>query len=150
MDTKVLLLVLAVPLGIIFFKEPLAHVLFHHEHTGEKVFPSGFGMFLIEAAIDVMVIVIRYLASSVSFVSTAAFALAHGGLFIAVFSLAEILRELRGGGLWYWLVILLGNVGIIALEGLVVSIQTIRLEYYEFFSKFFKGGGERFQPLKME
>lgn len=150
MDTKVLLLVLAVPLGIIFFKEPLAHVLFHHEHTGEKLFPSGFGMFLMEAAIDVMDIVIRYLASTVSFVRTAAFALAHGGLFIAVFSLAEILRELRGGGLWYWLVILLGNVGIIALEGLVVSIQTIRLEYYEFFSKFFKGGGERFQPLKME
>ena len=150
MSTEVLILLLAVPLGIIFFKEPLAHVLFHHEHTDEKLFPSGIGMFLMEAAIDVMDVVIRYLGSTVSFVRTAAFALAHGGLFIAVFSLADIVRELQGGGLWYWLVILLGNVGIIALEGLVVSIQTVRLEYYEFFSKFFKGGGERFQPLKIE
>ena len=100
--------------------------------------------------IDVMDVVIRYLASTVSFVRTAAFALAHGGLFIAVFSLADILGQLKGGGLWYWVAIIVGNVIIIALEGLVVSIQTIRLEYYEFFSKFFKGGGERFQPLKVE
>jgi V/A-type H+-transporting ATPase subunit I len=42
----------------------------------------------------------------------------------------------------------MGNIGIIVVEGLVVSIQTIRLEYYEFFSKFFKGGDELYKPLK--
>ncbi len=45
MDTKVLLLVLAVP-GNHLFKEPLAHVLFHHEHTGEKLFRPVLACFL--------------------------------------------------------------------------------------------------------
>lgn len=149
-STTTLILLVAVPLGVIFFREPLGHVLFKKPGEEEKVFPSGIGLFVMEAIIDVMDIVIRYLGNTVSFIRTAAFALAHGGLFIAVFSLAEILGQLKGGGLWYWIVIFLGNVGIIALEGLVVSIQTIRLEYYEFFSKFFKGGGERFKPLTIE
>jgi V/A-type H+-transporting ATPase subunit I len=147
--TDVLILLLAVPLGVIFFKDPLGHVLFKHDRE-ERIFPSGVGLFIMEAIIDVMDVVIRYLGNTVSFIRTAAFALAHGGLLLAVFSLAEILGQLKGGGLWYWIVIVVGNVIIIALEGLVVSIQTIRLEYYEFFSKFFKGGGERFKPLKIE
>jgi V/A-type H+-transporting ATPase subunit I len=74
--------------------------------------------------------------------------LAHAGLFIAVFSLAETLGRLQGGGILYWLTVALGNVVIILLEGLVVSIQTVRLEYYEFLSKFFHGGGEQFTPLE--
>ncbi|PID58646.1 hypothetical protein CSB45_03630 [candidate division KSB3 bacterium] len=150
-SSKALILLLGMPLGVIFFKEPLAHILFKKEDGGdESMFPSGIGMFLMESVIDVIDVVVRYLASTVSFIRTAAFALAHGGLFIAVFSLADIVENMKGGGLWYWLVILLGNVLIIALEGLVVSIQTVRLEYYEFFSKFFKDGGERFHPLKIE
>ncbi len=107
-------------------------------------------MFFLEAIIETLDVVIRYLGGTVSFLRTAAFALAHGGLLVAVFSLAEMLQELKGGGLWYWLTLIIGNLFVIALEGLVVSIQTVRLEYYEFFSKFFKGGGERFQPLKLE
>jgi V/A-type H+-transporting ATPase subunit I len=150
LSTTTLIILLAVPLGVIFFREPLGHVFFKKHDTEEKIFPSGIGLFIMEAVIDIMDVVIRYLGNTVSFIRTAAFALAHGGLFIAVFSLADILGQLKGGGLWYWIVIVLGNVVIIALEGLVVSIQTIRLEYYEFFSKFFKGGGEKFAPLTIE
>ena len=43
-----------------------------------------------------------------------------------------------------------GNAVIVALEGLVVSIQAMRLEYYEFFSKFFRGGGKTYQPFGLE
>lgn len=151
-STTTAILLLAIPLSGIFFREPLGHLLFkkHGDEAGGKIFPSGVGMFIMEAVIEVMDVVIHYLGNTVSFIRTAAFALAHGGLFIAVFSLANILAQLKGGGLWYGLVIIFGNIGIIALEGLVVSIQTIRLEYYEFFSKFFQGGGEKFSPLTME
>ena len=79
-----------------------------------------------------------------------AFSLTQAGLFIAVFSLADMVRGVHGGGLFYWVTLIIGNVFIIALEGMVVSIQTIRLEYYEFFSKFFRGGGKPFQPLLEE
>ena len=35
------------------------------------------------------------------------------------------------------------------LEGIIAAVQAIRLEYYEFFSKFFPGGGEEFKPFKL-
>jgi V/A-type H+-transporting ATPase subunit I len=43
-------------------------------------------------------------------------------------------------------IVALGNIGIIALEGLVVFIQSLRLHFYEFFSKFFQGGGKSYSP----
>jgi V/A-type H+/Na+-transporting ATPase subunit I len=111
---------------------------------------EGRGLQILEGAIEVVDDMVRYVANTISFIRIAAFALAHAGLFIAVFSLAETLGAMRGGGIWYWLTIFLGNVIIILLEGLVVSIQIIRLEYYEFLSKFFHGGGAPFNPLKRE
>jgi V/A-type H+-transporting ATPase subunit I len=108
---------------------------------------EGRGMLILEGAIEVIDGTVRYVANTISFIRIAAFALAHAGLFIAVFSLAETLGRMKGGGILYWLTIAVGNVIIILLEGLVVSIQTIRLEYYEFLSKFFHGGGEPFTPL---
>ncbi len=109
---------------------------------------EGAGTRLLEGIIEVVDGTIRFVANTISFIRIAAFALAHAGLFIAVFSLADTLNRMGGGGLVYWLTILVGNVVIILLEGLVVSIQIVRLEYYEFMSKFFHGGGEPFKPLE--
>jgi V/A-type H+-transporting ATPase subunit I len=41
----------------------------------------------------------------------------------------------------------LGNVVVILLEGLVVTIQTTRLVLFEFFIRFLRTGGRTFQPL---
>jgi V/A-type H+-transporting ATPase subunit I len=109
---------------------------------------EGRGIRLLEGIIEVVDGTIRFVANTISFIRIAAFALAHAGLFIAVFSLADTLNRMGGGGLVYWLTIVVGNVVIILLEGLVVSIQIVRLEYYEFMSKFFHGGGEAFKPLQ--
>jgi V/A-type H+-transporting ATPase subunit I len=109
---------------------------------------EGAGMRLLEGIIEVVDGTIRFVANTISFIRIAAFALAHAGLFIAVFSLADTLNRMGGGGVAYWLTIVFGNVVIILLEGLVVSIQIVRLEYYEFMSKFFHGGGEPFKPLE--
>lgn len=107
----------------------------------------GIGVTFLESFVEVLDELLRYLANTASFVRIAAFALAHAGLFMAVFTLADMVRSAQGSGFFYWLTLVLGNVVIIGLEGLVVSIQTVRLEYYEFFSKFFRGGGKPFQPL---
>ena len=40
-----------------------------------------------------------------------------------------------------WLVIVLGNLLVAGLEGLIVGIQVLRLEYYEMFSRFYSGSG---------
>ena len=44
-------------------------------------------------------------------------------------------------------ILIIGNAAIIALEGLVVSIQTTRLVLFEFFIRFLTARGRRFEPL---
>ena len=62
-----------------------------------------------------------------------------------LFTLAEMMDPLG-----HTITLILGNLFIIVLEGGIVAIQCLRLEYYEGFSRFFSGKGERFTPLKME
>lgn len=79
--------------------------------------------------------------NTLSFARVGAFALAHAGLSQAVVGLADI------AGNAGWLVLVLGNVFILALEGLVVFIQTTRLVLFEFFIRFLRGEGKGFTPL---
>jgi V/A-type H+/Na+-transporting ATPase subunit I len=79
--------------------------------------------------------------NTVSFVRVGAFALAHAGLCTAVVGIAE------AAGPAYWPVLVLGNAAIIALEGLVVGIQTTRLILFEFFLRFLTAHGRPFEPL---
>lgn len=105
---------------------------------------GGFLMFLVQSFMDVFETIISMLSNTLSFVRVGAFAVAHGGLSLAIFSLAGTEPNLK-----FWIVILIGNIIIVGLEGLIVGIQTMRLHYYELFGKFFTGGGMRFQPLKV-
>lgn len=84
---------------------------------------------------------LRLLINTISFVRVGAFALAHGGLGLAVSSLAE-----AAGTTGQWLVLLLGNLLIIVIEGLVVSVQTTRLILFEFFIRFLQATGRPFRP----
>ena len=79
--------------------------------------------------------------NTVSFVRVGAFALAHCGLCTAVVGMAE------AAGPGYWPVLIIGNTAIVALEGLVVSIQTTRLILFEFFIRFLTARGRPFEPL---
>lgn len=138
--------------GLIFilmiFQRPVRQLLARRSRTKKARFlVPGIGVTFLESFVEVLDELLRYLANTASFVRVAAFTLAHAGLFMAVFTLADMVQSAQGSGFFYWLTLVLGNVVIIGLEGLVVSIQTVRLEYYEFFSKFFQGGGKPFQPL---
>ena len=46
-----------------------------------------------------------------------------------------------------WIVVVLGNLFVCGMEGLIVGIQVLRLEYYEMFSRFYKGSGRAFDPI---
>jgi V/A-type H+-transporting ATPase subunit I len=85
---------------------------------------------------------LQLFVNTVSFARVGAFALAHAGLSLAVVGVAE-----ASGGVGYWIVLLLGNLLILMLEGLVVGIQTTRLLLFEFFVRFLKGSGRAFRPL---
>ena len=105
---------------------------------------GAFGMFLVQSVMDLVETGISMLSNTLSFIRVGAFAVAHGGLSLAIFALAG---EKPTPG--FWITIALGNIFIIGFEGLIVYIQTMRLHYYEILGKFFHGGGERFEPLKL-
>jgi len=102
-----------------------------------------------QAVIDLFREFMDTITNTLSFLRVGAFALAHGALFMAVFSIARMISESYGEGFFYWLAIIVGNVVIIVLEGVIVTIQTLRLEYYEFFKRFFKGGGTPYRPYTL-
>jgi V/A-type H+-transporting ATPase subunit I len=85
---------------------------------------------------------LRLLVNTISFARVGAFALAHAGLSTAIGELA-----VATGRIGYWIVLALGNVLVVALEGLVVTIQTTRLMLFEFFVRFLTGKGREFKPL---
>ena len=105
---------------------------------------GGFAMFLVQSAMDLIETLISMLSNTLSFIRVGAFAVAHGGLSLAIFALAG--EEPTVG---FWITIALGNLFIIGFEGLIVYIQTMRLHYYEILGKFFHGGGMQFEPLKL-
>jgi V/A-type H+-transporting ATPase subunit I len=86
---------------------------------------------------------LQLLVNTLSFARVGAFALAHAGLSSAVVALAAA----AGHGFAALLVLILGNVVILILEALVVSIQTTRLVLFEFFTRFLTGAGRVFLPL---
>jgi V/A-type H+-transporting ATPase subunit I len=102
-----------------------------------------------QAVIELLRELMDTVTNTISFLRVGAFALAHGALFMAVFSIARIISESQGESFFYWLSIIVGNSVIIVLEGVVVTIQTLRLEYYEFFKRFFKGGGLPYRPYTL-
>jgi len=99
-----------------------------------------------ESVIEVLEVILGYLTNTVSFIRVAAFALAHAGLFLAIFALARLASQLAAGSVAVSILVA-GNILIILLEGLVVSIQSLRLNYYEFFSRFFLTGKQGYKPL---
>ena len=125
----------------VMLSEPLSHAIQSSRHPApESVVTAG-----VEGFFEVFETLISLLSNSLSYVRVGAFAVAHGGLSAVILILATTASASHG--LPYWLVVALGNLVIVGFEGLVVGIQTLRLHYYEFFSKFFTGGGTRYAPL---
>ncbi|MCD6290904.1 MAG: hypothetical protein J7M34_10415 [Anaerolineae bacterium] len=106
---------------------------------------GGVGTYIVQAFFELVETLIAIFSNTLSYVRVGAFAVAHGGLSAMFFILAEMVSPAHGVG--YWFVIALGTLFIVGFEGLIVGIQALRLEYYEFFAKFFQGGGVRYTPL---
>lgn len=125
-------------IALTLFRDVLARTLLKQQVESE---PASLQVF------EVIHNLMNYFTNTASFVRLAAFALNHVALSFAVMAISKMLTALPGGSLWKLLALLLGNLLIIGLEGLIVFIQVLRLEYYEFFSKFYRGGGNVFKPV---
>lgn len=122
-----LLFIKEIPIGII------------DKHPDWK--PESVSDFILQNLFELLEYILSYLSNTVSFLRVGAFVLVHAGMMMVVFSLAGDSENI--------FVIVLGNVLVIALEGLLTGIQALRLEYYEMFSRFFDGSGIAYTPFKL-
>jgi V/A-type H+-transporting ATPase subunit I len=142
---KIAPILLAVAGVLLFFQEPITRLL----QGKKKLYHEGAATGMMEGAMEMLEMFLGYLANTVSFIRVAAFGLAHVGLFVAVFALSEGMHNMAHGAVSV-VIMIFGNIGIILLEGLVVTIQSVRLEFYEFFTRFFEHGDMPYRPVKQE
>ena len=135
--TFVLAVMFLIPLALIFLKEPLTAVV---EKKAEKI-EGGKGMFVVQGFFEMFEVLLSYFSNTLSFVRVGAFAVSHAAMMEVVLMLAGV-----ESGNPNWLVVVLGNLFVCGMEGLIVGIQVLRLEYYELFSRFYRGTGWPFKP----
>lgn len=133
----VLAVMFGVPLLLILFKEPLTNRL---KKKKEKM-KEGKVMFFVEGFFELFEMLLSYFSNTLSFVRIGAFAVSHAAMMEVVLMLAGV-----ENGNTNWVIVVLGNLFVCLMEGLVVGIQVLRLEYYEMFSRFYKGSGRKFEP----
>lgn len=131
---------LIIPLILIAFREPLTNIINKKKNTAEQ----GIPMFILETIIELFEVLLTFFTNTVSFVRVGAFALSHA----VMMSVVLLLSHSKADNSYNFFVLILGNILVLALEGLVVGIQVLRLEFYEMFSRFFSGDGRAFISYK--
>lgn len=139
-NTVYVLALIVLPLALVFLKEPLTRKLHHG-----KMFPDGFGAFFVEGFFELFEICLSYITNTISYLRVGGFVLSHAGMMMAVTMIMEM-----SGGIAAVVIGVFGNVLVMCLEGLVVGIQVLRLQFYEMFSRYFNGNGIAFTALKEE
>ena len=134
-----LTLFVVLPLTAILLHQPLDHLVRKMKFSPHE----GWGGFLIEGFFELLEVVLSFMTNTMSFLRVGGFVLSHAGMMLVVMTL----RDMSGSaGL---VVVIFGNIFVMGLEGLIVGIQTLRLEYYEMFSRYFEGGGKKYIPTTL-
>ena len=107
-----------------------------NESLGQRIFESG----------D---LITRLLSNSISYTRILALLMAHWALLLVVYTIAGLVGYASIPALIVsGIIIIGGNIFVLGLEGLIVFIHTLRLHFYEWFSKFYGGTGKEFKPFK--
>lgn len=150
--------VIVLPLVLMFFKEPIVHSfklrktkdsankkgkLAAFFKSGEGKEKKSIGNFIIEGFIELFETCLTYLTNTMSYLRIGGFVLSHAGLMLVF----DVVANMAGDGVGKIIILVIGNLFVTGFEGLLVGIQVLRLEFYELFSRFFKGGGKPFNPV---
>ncbi len=135
MGVAVAILILSILLMV--FKKPIMARI----QKTDVQYEGGKSGYFIESSFSMIELLISTLSGIVSFIRVGAFAINHVGLFMAFHTMAQMAPHNIGGVI----ILILGNILIIGLEGLIVFIQGLRLEYYELFSRYYSGSGREFK-----
>ncbi len=99
-------------------------------------------------------LVTRLLSNTISYSRILALLMAHWALLLVTYTIAGLVNPAGSTSILGFalagVVIIFGNIFVLALEGLIVFIHTLRLHFYEWFSKFYGGTGTEFNPFKQK
>ncbi len=137
-----ILLVIVLPLVLIALKEPLARLC---EHKRDFKPEGGAAGFIMQTFFELFEMMLSYITNTLSFLRVGGFVLSHAGMMSVVMTLAEMV-----GATGSPVVVIIGNIFVMGLEGLLVGIQVLRLVFYETFSRFYEGDGKPYVPAKVE
>jgi len=137
----VIVFIMAGLLLLMLFKQPLSGRFFHSGKSTRELSANDY----IEEGFGIIETLLSMLSNTISFLRVGAFALNHVGLYLAFATLAGMMSTSWGN----WTVLIVGNIVILTLEALIVFIQALRLEYYELFTKYYRGDGIEYTPAKI-
>lgn len=141
MTVAFILVFVVLPLVLMFLEEPLSKLI----RKKKDWVPRNIGEYILETFFELFEVILSYVTNTISFVRVGAFALNHVGMMMVVTMFMEMTH-----GAGSFIVGVIGNIVVIALEGLIVGIQVLRLMFYELFSRFFAGDGKEFRPLRVD
>lgn len=139
MTVPYILGLIVLPLILMFMREPFGKLAERKKNWK----PQKWGEYFVQSFFELFEICLSYVTNTMSFLRVGAYILVHAGMMLVVFTLAEMV----GGAVGYTLILIIGNVIVMALEALLVAIQVLRLDYYEIFSRFYIGEGRPFTPV---
>ena len=123
---------------MMYLCEPLSKLI-----SGKKYWWPRSKMFFVENLFEMFEVILSFFTNTISFLRIGAFAIVHVGMMMVVAILTP--EGVNAGSI---LVQITGNAVVMVLEGLIVGIQVLRLEYYEMFSRYFTGRGREFISLR--
>ncbi len=132
---------IVIPILAMYLQEPLINLV----NRKKNPFPEKWGDYLIQSFFELFETMLSYISNTMSFLRVGAFVLVHAGMMMVVAILAG-----EPGSVSFVIVEIVGNIFVMALEGLLVGIQVLRLEFYEMFSRFYTGSGRPFKPVKIK
>lgn len=136
-STNVIIAVVSILLILILFNSQLTKIVTRKKEEAKVQ--------MIEKIFELLEMILSFASNTISFLRLAAFAINHVGLCMAIYLLADMTS-----GAGNIAIAILGNVIVLVLEGLIVGIQILRLEYYELFSRFYHGDGVEYQSIKTQ
>jgi V/A-type H+-transporting ATPase subunit I len=131
---------------LLFLKFPLTRATDPGSEAAESRSPF---MWVMDWVIELLELFSGYLANTLSFMRVAGLGIAHVMLMVAFYQIAQMITP-GGISVPAIAVLVLGNVLVIVLEGLSAGIQSLRLNYYEFFSKYFIPSGSLYRPVTIQ
>jgi V/A-type H+-transporting ATPase subunit I len=148
---ELLLVLLGIPALLLFFKSPILAMMKGDEQPRKPITLFSFLNFGMAGIVELLEVFSGYLSNTLSFLRVAGLGIAHVSLMTAFFELARMATPGGSGQFTTFsiLILIFGNVLVIGLEGLSAGIQSLRLHYYEFFTKFLRGSGMAYAPVSL-